>query len=148
MRLPEDRGFGLRRGSTWAALSLGAAFLILGIGFAAAPRFGAWIFGIETEPGSTLAYVRAIGFRDIALAFYIFGLIAFGTPRALGVVLASSLVIPACDVALVLSVSGWRSIAQVFVHLAGAASLAIVAGWLRAGDPPPRPYGADGRGQG
>jgi hypothetical protein len=148
LRLPEDRGFGLRRGSTWAALSLGAAFLILGIGFAAAPRFGAWIFGIETEPGSTLAYVRAIGFRDIALAFYIFGLIAFGTRRGLSVVLAASLVIPACDVALVLSVSGWRSIAQVFVHLAGAASLAIVAVWLRAGDSPPRPNGADGRGQG
>ena len=137
--MPEDRGFGLRKGSTWAALSLGSAFLALGIGFAAAPRVGAWIFGIEAEPGSTLAYVRALGFRDIALSFYIFGLIAFGTRRGLSAVLAASLVIPACDVALVLAVSGWSSIGQVFVHLAGAASLAIVAAWLRAGDSLPRP---------
>jgi hypothetical protein len=138
LRLPENRGFGLRRGSTWAALALGIAFLILGVAFAAAPRFGAWLFGIEAEPGTTLAYVRAIGFRDVALAFYIFGLIAFGTRRALSVVLAASLVNPACDIALVLSVSGWSSIGQVFVHLAGAASLAIVAIWLRAGGTSPR----------
>ena len=127
--------------TTLTAAALGVAGLLSGVATpsaSAAPRFGAWLFGIEAEPGTTLAYVRAIGFRDVALAFYIFGLIAFGTRRALSVVLAASLVNPACDIALVLSVSGWSSIGQVFVHLAGAASLAIVAIWLRAGGTSPR----------
>ena len=132
--MPQGRGLGLRQASTWAALLLGAAFLVLGIGFASAPRFGAWLFGIEAAEGSALAYVRALGFRDVALALYIFGLIALGTRRGLSVVLAASLVIPACDVALVLSVSGWSSIGQVFVHLAGAAGLAAVSFWLRLDD--------------
>ena len=128
--MPEIRGLGFQTASTWAALLLGAAFLILGIGFAAAPQVGAWVFGIGAADGTALAYVRALGFRDVALALYIFGLIAYGARRALSIVLGASLVIPACDVALVLSVSGWSSVGQVFVHLAGAAALAVTSFWL------------------
>jgi hypothetical protein len=129
--LPDVRGFGVRKASTWAALLHGATFLTLGIGFAAAPQVGASVFGIGAD-GMALAYVRAIGFRDIALALYIFGLIVLGARGALSIVLAGSLVIPACDVALVLSVSGWSSAGQVFLHLAGAVALAGTSFWLRA----------------
>ena len=130
--MPGVGGFGVRRASTWAALLLGAAFLMLGIGFAAAPQAGAWVFGIGPADGTALAFVRALGFRDIALALYIFGLIAQSAKRALSIVLAASLVIPACDVALVLSVSGFGSVAQVFLHVAAAVGLAGISFWLRA----------------
>ena len=118
--------------STWAALLLGAAFLAVGIVFAAAPELGAWIFGIETNHPVALAYVQAIAFRDLALALYIFGLVALGTRAALSTVLAGSLIIPACDLALVMSVSGTSAGGQILVHLAGAAALAAVSLWLRA----------------
>ena len=107
-------------------------FLAIGGAFGSAPRFGAWLFGIETAEPTALAYVRAIGFRDVALALYIFGLIAFGTTRTLSVVLFCSLVIPAMDLILVSRVAGASALFQMAVHLAGAATLLTVAAWLRA----------------
>ena len=115
------------------AHGLGAVFGCIGICFIAAPRLGATIFGIEAEDPLTLAYVRAIGFRDIALSLYIVGLAIFGSRRALSFVLGASLVIPACDIGLVLSVAGWSATPQLLIHIAGAAALALVSLFLRSG---------------
>jgi hypothetical protein len=110
---------------------LGAAFLVLGVGLCIAPGPGAWLFGIEAADRTALAYVRALGFRDIALSFYIFGLLAIGARRALSLVLAASIVIPACDIALVAALSGTTSARSLMLHLAAAMVLVAVALWLR-----------------
>jgi hypothetical protein len=131
-----ERGFG--PAASCAALLLGAVFLAIGAAFGLAPHFGARVFGIDsTDPGA-LAYVRAVSFRDLALALYIFGLVAFGTARSLSVVLACSLVIPALDLVLVWSVSGSAATAQLAVHLASGLVLLAMALWLRAGAAAPR----------
>lgn len=130
------RDFALSRPSTWAAILLGATFLAIGAAFMSAPGFGAWLFGIYTEGPIALAYVRALGFRDVALALYIFGLLAFGTARTLSLVLACSLVIPALDVILVWHQAGNAALVQIAVHLAGAFALLTVAAWLRSDAPP------------
>ncbi|NNM74804.1 DUF4267 domain-containing protein [Enterovirga aerilata] len=124
----------LARAAVPAALLLGLAFLLVGLCFVAAPRLGAVIFGIEAAEPAALAYVRAIGFRDLALALYIFGLAAAASRRALSLVLAASLVIPACDIALVLSVAGWSAMPQLLIHLAGAAALGLVSLGLRCAE--------------
>ncbi len=115
----------------WAALLLGAAFLLLGLGFCIAPERGAWLFGIEAADRTALAYVRALGFRDIALSFYIFGLLAIGARQALSIVLATSIVIPACDIALVAAIRGTTSPGSLVLHVLAAFVLVAVALWLR-----------------
>lgn len=115
----------------WAALLLGAAFLLLGLGFCIAPERGAWLFGIEAADRTALAYVRALGFRDIALSFYIFGLLPLGARGGLSVVLATSIIIPACDIALVAALTGTTSAGSLMLHLAAAFVLLAVALWLR-----------------
>lgn len=146
-RIP-DRSRLPARAPVWAALLLGAVFLLIGICFVVAPRLGATIFGIAAEDAVALAYVRAIGFRDLALALYIFGLSAFSRRRALSTVLAASLVIPVCDITLVLSIAGWSSVGQLLIHLAGAVALASVSLWLRAADHGSRARPAYARKQG
>jgi hypothetical protein len=110
---------------------LGAVFLVLGVGLCIAPGPGAWLFGIEAADRTALAYVRALGFRDIALSLYIFGLLSLGARGALSVVLATSIIIPACDIALVAALTGTTSAGSLMLHLAAAFVLLAVALWLR-----------------
>jgi hypothetical protein len=131
VRSSSEPGFRRAQAPLWAALLLGAAFLLLGLGFCIAPGPGAWLFGIEAADRTALAYVRALGFRDIALSFYIFGLLRHRGRRALSVVLAASIVIPACDIALVAALSGTTSAGSLMLHLAAAMVLVAVALWLR-----------------
>jgi hypothetical protein len=113
-------------------------FLAIGAAFGVAPGFGARAFGIDSTDRAALAYVQALSFRDLALALYIFGLVAFGTARSLSVVLACSLVIPALDLVLVWSVSGSAATAQLALHLASGLVLLVMASCLRGGAAAPR----------
>ena len=132
MRASSGPGLWRAQAPVWAALLLGVAFLVLGVGLCIAPGPGAWLFGIEAADRTALAYVRALGFRDVALSLYIFGLLAIGARRALSVVLAASMVIPACDIALVAALTGTTSAGSLMLHLAAAFVLLAIALWLRA----------------
>src|SRR3954469_8196935 len=70
---PSDR-LALRQARTWVVLGLSVAFLLIGALFILAPRWGATLFGIPAPEDRGLAYVQAIGVRDLALALYIIGL--------------------------------------------------------------------------
>jgi len=109
---------------------LALAFLAIGVLFIAVPRPAALLFGIpagsEAEP-----YIRAIGFRDLALALYLAGLTLFSTRRAVATVLGASVLIPICDLALVMLTSGLSSPGSLALHATGGAVLAALAFWMR-----------------
>jgi hypothetical protein len=113
----------------WAVLALALVFLALAALFLTAPALGALIYGVPAPDGPGRTYLRAIGARDAALALYLAGLSLFSTRRAVAVVLAASLVIPACDLALILS-AGAAAWWQVALHAVSAGVLALTALWL------------------
>ena len=116
--------------STWFVLLLALAFLAIGIFFVAAPRPAATLFGIPAERPAE-PYIRAIGFRDLALALYLAGLLLLSTRRAVATVLGASVLIPVCDIALVLLTTGLSSPGSLALHAAGGAVLAALALWMR-----------------
>ena len=103
---------------------------MLGLVFVLAPAPASALFGI---PASEAAhpYVRALGFRDLALALYLFGLLIWASRRALRIVLGASVLIPACDVVLVASVTGLSHPLSLSLHAGAGACLAGLAFWLR-----------------
>ncbi|NGM36574.1 DUF4267 domain-containing protein [Methylobacterium sp. DB0501] len=120
--------------SVWAVLALALVFLVLGALFLAAPGAGALIYGIPEPEGAGRIALRAIGARDAGLALTLAGLAVFSTRRAVAIVLAASLAVPACDLALVAGSAAWW---QVALHLASAFVLALVALWLARLPGPP-----------
>ncbi len=119
-----------RDASTWFVLLLALAFLAIGIFFVAAPRPAATLFGIAAQ-GLAEPYIRAIGFRDLALALYLAGLTFLATRRAVAIVLGASVLIPVCDITLVLLTTGLSSPGSLALHATGGAALAALALWMR-----------------
>jgi hypothetical protein len=119
------------------AIGLGAVFLLLGGLFTVLPDWGALLFGIDPPQGEGLSYVRAIGFRDLALGLYVAGLAVWSDRRALCIVLALTTIIPVMDFALLLVLKGPGAIHNLALHGTSAAIFAGMASWvaLRQGDP-------------
>ena len=112
---------------TWVVLALAAGMLLIGAVFVFAPRSGAALFGVPAPEGPGEAYLRAIGFRDLALSLYIAALALCGSRRSLGLLLGLTVLIPACDVVLVAAVSGltW----PLALHAGTGAVFAALALW-------------------
>jgi hypothetical protein len=119
-----------RDAGTWLVLLLALAFLAIGILFVAGPRPAAILFGIPAE-GPAEPYIRAIGFRDLALALYLAGLTLLATRRAVATVLGASVLIPVCDLVLVMLTTGLSSPGSLALHAAGGIVLAALALWMR-----------------
>lgn len=113
----------------WAVMALAVVFLCLGGLFTVSPPTGAVIFGIPAPSGVSVGYLRAIGFRDVALAFYLAGLACFSTRRAVGLVLIASVFIPFCDVILVW-MSGSAAFWQIALHGVSGVALVLLAAWM------------------
>jgi hypothetical protein len=113
----------------WAVSLLAMLFLLLGALFLALPGKAALLFGIDVTDGAGLAYVRALGARDTALAGDLAGLLVLGDRRCLGVVLGASVVIPLCDLVIVGTISGTRALPSLAAHGAAALVLAALAWW-------------------
>ena len=111
-------------------LYLAVAFLVLGILFILLPRWGVALFGIPAPEGQARAYIRAIGFRDVALALYIMALAFLSTRRALCIVLGVTVLIPVCDFALLAAVGGFSSPGHLALHAGSALCFAGLALWL------------------
>ena len=109
----------------WRTLvrALGGVFLLLGLLFVGLPGPASRLFGIPAEDGTALAYVRAIGLRDLALALYLLWL----APSGARTVLAASLVIPAGDLVLVLAGSGLSTPLPLALHALSGLVLAALA---------------------
>jgi len=120
-----------RQAKTWVVLGLSATFFLIGALFILAPRWGATLFGIPAPEDRGLAYVQAIGFRDLALALYIIGLALFSSRRALSTVLAFTVLIPVGDVGLVAAVTGLSSPGHLALHGVSAICFALLAVWVQ-----------------
>ena len=107
---------------------LGTAFGLLGRFIIALPRPASILFGIEAEGEAALAYVRALGFRDLALSLYLLALRGVSL-RASRRLLGLSAVIPAGDLALVLAESGFSALVPLLLHAASGIVLLILAAW-------------------
>ena len=99
MSAPEP--LGLRSPGIWIVLAPAIGLILLGLVLIVSPRLGAAIFGIPTE-GTGLRYVAALGVRDIAFGLYIAALALFASRRAVGIVLALTVLIPMGDIAILL----------------------------------------------
>lgn len=109
----------------WGVASMACVFLLIGLAFIASPALGAAVFGIPAPDETAHAYVQALALRDLALGLYLLGLLRFASRRALGIVLAATVVIPLGDVLLVLAWTGWTG--SLLLHGASAGATALLA---------------------
>ena len=107
---------------------LSGVFLVLGGLFVAMPVAAATFYGLPTRDPAALFYVRAIGFRDLALAAYLLGLVVTGQGRALSTVSILTLIIPIGDL-LLLASSGAGRPGHYLLHGASLLCFAGVALW-------------------
>jgi hypothetical protein len=121
--------------STWLVLALSAVFVALGVLFVAAPSMGAAVFGIPATETATLAYVDAIGLRDLAFGLYLFALARMSTRRVVGVVLGLTTVIPIGDLVIVSAMRGLSAPGHLLLHAASGAVMAGASLWLLRYDP-------------
>ena len=114
------------------AYALAAIFVGLGLLFLFAPRWGAALFGIPAPENAGIAYLPAIGLRDLAFGLYLAALARLASARALAAVLALTAVIPLGDIALVGIVRGLDSPFHLLLHGASAALMIGSAIFVRA----------------
>ena len=116
----------------WLTLvrALGVTFGILGALLILWPQAGSVLFGLRTQDALALAYVRALGFRDIALSLYLL-VLSRVAPRACRAVLGISVLIPACDLTLVMVERGGSAPGSLLLHAASGICLAALALWPR-----------------
>ena len=127
------RGLARAEPSTWLVLALSCLFVLLGLLFLLAPRWGAALFGLPAPEGSALGYVPAIGLRDLAFGVYLFALARLASPSTLGTILALTVLIPVGDVTLIALERGLGSPGHLLLHGLSALILATAAGWLLTG---------------
>jgi len=120
----------IKDASTWLVLAPAIGLMLIGACFILAPRVGALIFGIPAPDGPALAYLPAIGLRDLAFGLYIAGLAAFSTRRAVAIVLAATVLIPVGDIVLVLNERGLSSPWHLALHAASGLYMASASVWL------------------
>ena len=107
---------------------LACVFAGLGALFVLAPAPAATFYGIDAGASSGLFYVRAVGFRDLALAAYLLGLTLTRQFRALSIVMLSTLVIPAGDI-LLLAASGRDQPIHYLLHAASLLGFGGLGWW-------------------
>jgi hypothetical protein len=124
------------------ALALGSAFAAIGAGAIIAPKTSAGQYGLPTEDPSALAFVRALGARDIAIGG---ALISNRDDRpALARICFWSTIAALADAAAVGSVRGLRL--QHVVHISGALALILAGNAFRTTPPlPPETKGPSAR---
>ena len=97
----DRRGSAADEPGTWLVLALSGLFVLLGLLFVFGPRTGAALFGIPAPEDAGLAYVSAIGLRDLAFGLYLFALSRLSTRRTVGAILGITVLIPVGDVIVV-----------------------------------------------
>ncbi len=112
----------------WLIFTVGLALIfgLLGVLFVFLPEPASALFGIEAPPEAELAYVRAVGIRDIGLSCAIV-LVLLGSRSATRRLLAASALIPAGDIALVLWQTGLSALGPLLLHAASGAVLLALA---------------------
>ncbi len=119
-------------GSVVAALG-GLAFFAIGIGALFAPGLSSEQYGLPTSDRAALAFIRAVGARDIVLGIIVLLLLASRNRAGLEVVLAASILAAAGDATAVLTGRSDAGPRHIAVHAGGAAGLSIAWALVRSG---------------
>jgi Domain of unknown function (DUF4267) len=114
--------------STWIVLAPAVGLVLIGALFVISPQFGAAIFGVPAAPGSE-PYLIAIGLRDVAFGLYVLALAVWSTRRAVGLVLAITVLIPVGDIWIVAAERGWSSPMHLLLHAVSGTYMAAAAWW-------------------
>jgi hypothetical protein len=122
----------LRSPGTWIVLAPAIGLIALGLVLIISPRLGAAIFGIGTE-GTGLRYVAALGVRDVAFGLYVAALALFASRRAVGIMLALTVLIPAGDIAILLTERGLSTPGHLLLHGLSGLYMAGAALWTLSG---------------
>ena len=110
------------------ALLLALAIIAIGAQYVASPRTATRSFGLPLpEEGTNIAWwLRLKGVRDIAAGLNVLAFMAWGGPRAVGIVLLVEAFIPVGDMLMVLAAKG--STARAFgVHGVTAVVMILAA---------------------
>jgi hypothetical protein len=94
--------------SIGVALLVAIGIIAIGILYLANPRAAAKSFGLPLpEEGANITWwLRLKGGRDVASGLVLLPLMAWGTPRTVGIVLLVEAIIPASDMSLILAAKG------------------------------------------
>jgi hypothetical protein len=94
--------------SIGVALLVAIGIIAIGILYLANPRAAAKSFGLPLpEEGANITWwLRLKGGRDVASGLVLLALMAWGTPRTVGIVLLVEAIIPASDMSLILAAKG------------------------------------------
>jgi hypothetical protein len=120
----------------WRLLTTSVALVLglLGVFFVLAPNLASSLFGIYVPELAELAYVRALGIRDVALCLFILALLPI-SGKATRRVLAASALIPAGDIVLVLNESGLSAPLPLLLHATSGAILLALSTLGRRDEP-------------
>jgi hypothetical protein len=118
--------------STWLVLAPGIGLVLIGVVFILKPGLGAAIFGVPAPPGSE-PYLIAIGLRDVAFGLYILALALFSSRRAVGLVLALTVLIPLGDILIVAHQRGLSAPGHLMLHAASGTYMIAAALWVLRG---------------
>ena len=130
---PADARLAIRDPATWIVLAPGIGLVLLGLVLIASPEAGAAIFGLPAPVGTARGYLPAIGVRDVVFGLYILALAAFAGRRAVGIVLALTVLIPVGDILVLLAAVGLSSPAPLAAHAASGIYRAGAAAVLLRG---------------
>lgn len=112
--------------------ALGFSFVAIGAGAIAAPGFSSGQYGLATADATTLAYIRALGARDLVLGAIILALASGERREALPTVLAASALVGAADGTIVFLQRGTAAKQNLAIHAAGFVALIAAAALVRA----------------
>lgn len=90
------------------ALLLALAIIAIGTGYLARPMTATLSFGLPLpENGPNIAWwLRLKGVRDIVLGLTVLAFMAWGAPRAVGIILLVEAIVPVGDMLLILAAKG------------------------------------------
>jgi hypothetical protein len=110
------------------AYAAAAAFIGIGLGALLAPATSSQQYGLATEDATALAFVRALGVRDLVLGLL---LLAFSLARAhdaVAVVAEFSALVGLSDFLIVASSRGKQAGRNLLLH--GVGTIGLLAAWL------------------
>jgi hypothetical protein len=113
--------------STWLAIAAAAALLGLGLLAVLSPTTSSGIFGVGLADGDGLAFVQAMGGRNIGLSLLALTLIRLDLRSALAALLLFAALIACIDTYAVASHAGFAKAAKHFGYVVGLSAFGL---WL------------------
>jgi hypothetical protein len=104
------------------------AFIAIGLGALLAPATSSQQYGLATKDAITLAYVRALGVRDLVLGILLLAFALTHQSEAAGLVAEFGALVGLSDFLIVASSRGKEARSNLFIHGAGTIGLLVV--WL------------------